>query len=343
MKNMVDMRLERKFDGDNVWFTSDTHFSHANIMKFCARPFDTVQQMNEALIKNWNETVPEDGIVFHLGDFCYGGAAEWTNIISRLNGRIYLILGNHDMKNIRQGFMDRFEAVAQQLTIRVNEQSIILNHNPFLCYGGSYRDVWQLFGHVHSGPLSNTGLDIPRLKTLFPLQYDVGVDNNDYRPVSFAEVKARIASQLEAARSSVCLPELLNDNLIGNAVFIDPKVCFRNADPNGPFPQECSEALSRIIRKTGAAIIITGPWAELGLEQCRSLWERNGLPGKVYGIAAGSTDIKSRIMKWLSSVGKGFRYVYLGDEPLDDFRTLTISSQTGIISEDAEKAIGILG
>ena len=128
--------------------------------------------------------------VFHLGDFAHGGSRLWNDMICALTGRKYLILGNHDIKNLRQGFMNRFELVTQQMTIRVGGQHIVLNHNPFLCYGGSYRDIWQLFGHVHSGPLSHTGLDHPRLKMLFPLQYDVGVDNNNFRPVSFAEVKS---------------------------------------------------------------------------------------------------------------------------------------------------------
>ena len=69
-----------------------------------------------------------------------------------------------------------------------------LNHYPFLCYGGSYRGVWQLFGHVHSGPNAE-GLDISRLESLFPTQYDVGVDNNDYAPISYREVKSKIAFQ----------------------------------------------------------------------------------------------------------------------------------------------------
>lgn len=187
--------IQRTFEPDNIWFTSDTHFYHENIIHFCNRPFKDVAEMNETLIRNWNETVPEDGIVFHLGDFCLGGSQYWNDILYRLNGKIYLILGNHDMKNIRQGFMKRFEYVTQQMTIRVGGQSIILNHNPFLCYGGAYRDVWQLFGHVHSGPLSKTGLDHPRLNVLFPLQYDVGVDNNNFRPVSFAEVRRIIMAQ----------------------------------------------------------------------------------------------------------------------------------------------------
>lgn len=187
--------FKNKFSGENLFFTSDTHFYHKEIIKFCSRPFDSVEEMNEALIKNWNETVPEDGTVFHLGDFSYGGCKEWTSVFNRLNGKIYLILGNHDLRKAKQGFMNRFESVSQQMTISVDGQKIILNHNPFLCFAGAYNGGWQLFGHVHSGPKSNTGKDIPRLSMLFPTQYDVGVDNNDYRPVSFYELKTIIQGQ----------------------------------------------------------------------------------------------------------------------------------------------------
>ena len=189
-----------KFSPDNIWFTSDTHFFHESIIRFCRRPFSDVQEMNEELIRRWNRTVPPDGIVFHLGDVCMGKARNWESVLPRLNGRINLILGNHDMKHVNQGFMGRFEFVTQQMSINVEGQSILLNHNPFLCYGGAYRNTWQLFGHVHSGPFQNKGLDIPRLEMLFPLQYDVGVDNNDYRPVSFEEVKRIIAAQRAGAR-----------------------------------------------------------------------------------------------------------------------------------------------
>ena len=184
------------FEPENTWFTSDTHFCHENIIRFCNRPFRNVTEMDKELIQRWNETVPEDGVVFHLGDFCFGSPSDWNNIISRLHGQIYLILGNHDMKQVGQGFMHRFALVAQQMTIRVGGQPVILNHNPFLCYGGSYRDTWQLFGHVHSGPLNREGKDIERLVNLFPRQYDVGVDNNDYRPVPFMMVKEKIERQI---------------------------------------------------------------------------------------------------------------------------------------------------
>jgi calcineurin-like phosphoesterase family protein len=188
--------MNYKFDGDRVFFTSDTHFYHSNIINFCGRPFKNVEVMNETLIANWNSVVGPDDIVFHLGDFCLGGSAEWTNILNRLNGKIYLIVGNHDIKNLRQGYYSLFEHIAMQMHIEVGKQKIYLNHCPFLCYGGAYRDTWQLFGHVHTSK-QNTGIDAPRLHMLFPTQYDVGVDNNNFTPVSFEEVKRIIERQVE--------------------------------------------------------------------------------------------------------------------------------------------------
>lgn len=189
-----------KFNAEHTFFTSDTHFNHANIIRFCNRPFRNVDEMNETIVANWNETVGENDTVFHLGDFCLGGAAEWTKFLDRLNGRIYLILGNHDLKNIRQGFLGRFEHVAMQMRIEIGKQKIYLCHYPFLCFEGGYKDVWQLFGHVHTRK-SNTGIDAGRLQYLYPTQYDVGVDNNDFRPVTYEQVRARILKQIELSKS----------------------------------------------------------------------------------------------------------------------------------------------
>ena len=187
------------FNPEHTFFTSDTHFTHANIIRFCNRPFKDVEQMNETLIANWNRVVGINDIVFHLGDFCLGGAAEWTKVLDRLNGRIYLIIGNHDLKNLRQGFVGRFEHVAMQMHIMVGKQRIYLCHYPFLCFEGGYKNVWQLFGHVHSRK-SNTGIDAGRLQYLFPTQYDVGVDNNDFTPVSFGQVQKIINKQIENSK-----------------------------------------------------------------------------------------------------------------------------------------------
>lgn len=179
-------------DGRKIFFTSDTHFGHRNVINFAGRPFSSVEEMNTALIDNWNNTVPKDGIVFHLGDFVHGGYSAWRKILSKLNGTIYLVLGNHDFKNFNPTYVNGMKSVSQQMYIIVEGQRIYLNHNPFLAFGGAFDGTWQLFGHVHSGPMSRTGQDMPRLKYLFPTQYDVGVDNNDYMPISFYKVKAII-------------------------------------------------------------------------------------------------------------------------------------------------------
>lgn len=89
------MKDFKSLDISKVFLTSDTHFYHKNIITYCNRPFETVEKMNETLISNWNKVVPIDGIVFHCGDFAFGGSEVWHKILPRLNGQIHLILGNH--------------------------------------------------------------------------------------------------------------------------------------------------------------------------------------------------------------------------------------------------------
>ena len=156
--------------------------------------------MNHKLIENWNNKVPADGLVFHLGDFAWGGYPFWKQIREQLNGDIILIKGNHDMKNCTPtAEKELFKYSALQMYIQIEGRKVVLNHYPFLCYAGTYRDpkglVLQCYGHVHSGPGAK-GLDIERLNMLFPTQYDVGVDNNNYTPISWAELNEKINKQL---------------------------------------------------------------------------------------------------------------------------------------------------
>lgn len=181
------------FDPNHVFWTSDTHFCHKSIVDLTKRPFDSVEEMDETIIKNWNSIVTDDDTVFHLGDFCFGGIPAWERVRARLNGSIYLVIGNHDEKQVRTNnyrISQLFQGVNYQMKIIVDGQEILMNHYPFLAYAGTYRkpQVWQLFGHVHSKEGSN-GQDYKRLQYLFPCQYDVGVDNNNFTPVSFSQLK----------------------------------------------------------------------------------------------------------------------------------------------------------
>ena len=177
---------------DNTFFTADTHFYSSGIIKH--RPgFTSIEEMNETLIRRWNETVPEDGVVFHLGDLATElPQATLIELINRLHGTFLLIKGNHDdvgiyrCKEIQAS--TRLHFLGYQWELWLERKKILLNHYPYLCYAGEHEGVWQLFGHVHSGS-DKTGYDIPRLQHLLPFQYDVGVDANSYRPISFRELK----------------------------------------------------------------------------------------------------------------------------------------------------------
>ena len=200
-ENIKPMKLDSSERG--IFFTSDTHWGHLNILKLCSRPCPTVEEMDEALINNWNSVVGKNDIVFHLGDFAFAPNWRWKEIISRLNGEIHLIIGNHDeVRWPGDSIMSLFAGVYNQLKLKIdNQHHVYLNHYPFLCYGGTYRApencVIQLHGHTHEYP-GGTGKDMDRLKHRFPYQYDVGVDNNNYTPVSWDKIKSIIQSQIKA-------------------------------------------------------------------------------------------------------------------------------------------------
>lgn len=184
---------------EKIFFTSDTHFQHTNIIKYCNRPFKDVEENDEEIIRRWNEKVPKDGIVFHLGDVAFGNPDKVDSILERLNGTIYLVIGNHDWRRIVSQHEWRFEKMTQQINMKIGKRHIILNHCPLLCFSGAWRGedaTYQLFGHVHTSPYTNEGLDQQRMKYLFTSQYDVGVDNNDFTPVSWKEVDQIINNQM---------------------------------------------------------------------------------------------------------------------------------------------------
>lgn len=185
----------------HLFFSADSHFWHTNIIKYCKRPFYSVEEMNEKLIQYWNETISNDDIVFHLGDFAFCGPTKVQKIKEQLNGKIILIKGNHDYDST----LKLFDNVFDQLLLNLNGDLIYLNHYPFLTFAGAYRDnVYQLFGHVHTcklPPIEDPEIneilneDSNRLQYLLKNQYDVGVDNNDYRPVSWLEIKNKLKNE----------------------------------------------------------------------------------------------------------------------------------------------------
>lgn len=189
MKIIEQIELKSGLSLNKIWFTSDTHFFHTKVIEYSYRPFASVEEMNEELIARWNSVVHRDGIVFHLGDFCFGNLDKWNYLLDRLKGKIFLVLGNHDVRHINEDIVSRFECVAIQMRIHVNGQKIYLNHFPFLSYSGDNHGTWQLHGHIHTNMQDSNIIDKQRLSMLLPCQYDVGVDNNNFTPVSFRQVE----------------------------------------------------------------------------------------------------------------------------------------------------------
>lgn len=189
----------------NTWLTSDSHFFHENILKYCNRPFGSVEEMNEVLVKNWNSVVKPDDHVYHLGDFCFGNVEKWNWCLEpgRLNGHIHLILGNHDPDRVfRPGTMlERFDSIEFQKILIMEGWTVILNHFPFASFSNNLdHKVMQLLGHIHSGPdgIGNVMLEGNKLQWN---QYDVGVDNNKYTPVSWTQIREKLNLAMNGERA----------------------------------------------------------------------------------------------------------------------------------------------
>jgi len=144
----------------NKWITSDLHFGHANIMKFCpvtrAR-FRDVTDMREQMIADWNASVAPEDETFILGDFAFLPAKDAVDILRRLNGTKILIEGNHDRKMLNDpAFRSEFKEVHSYLRYNHNGQVVIMFHYPIHEWDQMHRGAVHFYGHVHGG---RTGLE----------------------------------------------------------------------------------------------------------------------------------------------------------------------------------------
>lgn len=171
----------------NIWFTSDTHLNHANFINFTledgspARPFKTVEEMNETLIQNWNSVVTEQDHIWHLGDVIMGPTSEFPSILSRLNGKKRMLLGNHD--RLKGTELIRFFQKVELWRI-FKEHNFICTHVPI--HPSTFRKVeFNVHGHIHHNVVQSAwGPDHAYI--------NVCVEHTNYAPIHLDEVKARI-------------------------------------------------------------------------------------------------------------------------------------------------------
>lgn len=169
-----------------TFFTSDLHFSHAAVIQYSKRPFASVEEMNEKLIENWNSRVKPKDPVFVIGDLIFGKLADQDAILTRLNGNIQLIHGNHDSglaKRLKQGrVLAKITSLGHYYEFKDNHEKFVLCHFPFEAWNLSSHGGFHLHGHSH-GAFEKRSIqrNIRRL--------DVGVDVHNYFPISLEEVR----------------------------------------------------------------------------------------------------------------------------------------------------------
>ena len=130
------------------FYISDMHFGHANVLRFDNRPWKTVEEMEEELVRRWNAAVGKGDTVYILGDFCWQKEPEWIRILNRLNGGKVLIVGNHDIHGsatLRKMFQD----VKEYKEIKDNGRFVVLSHYPIPCFKNHFYGAYHLYGHVH--------------------------------------------------------------------------------------------------------------------------------------------------------------------------------------------------
>jgi len=159
-----------------LYFTSDEHLSHQNIIKYCNRPFKDVKEMDDTIISNFNSKVGKKDIIYHLGDFSFHNPKEY---LARMNGVHILIRGNHDSKQ-SYGFEKVFDVLL--LKNAVPNFHIYLSHYAGRVWPHSHHCAGMLYGHSH-GTLEPYGRS-----------FDVGVDTNNFMPYSLDDVIEKFTS-----------------------------------------------------------------------------------------------------------------------------------------------------
>jgi calcineurin-like phosphoesterase family protein len=139
-----------------TYITSDLHFGHTNIMKFCpatrARFRNDVAYMNEAMVKEWNEIVEPEDLVYILGDVAFLPAQKAAEFMNRCNGRKILVQGNHDRKTLNDPvFRGCFEEIHHYLDINYNGTKVCMFHYPIAEWDQMHRGSVHFHGHLHGG------------------------------------------------------------------------------------------------------------------------------------------------------------------------------------------------
>ena len=167
-----------------IYFTSDTHFGHYNIIRLCNRPFADADEMNEYMLYRWNEKVNENDTIYIIGDLFFK-CKKPQNILSQLKGKKHLIIGNHDNSWLRlvDDASEYFKSVSNYLEISDGIRGITLCHYPMMSWKHKQK-TYMIHGHIHN----DTSLGYWQYLKENDRILNAGVDINGFSPVSFEEL-----------------------------------------------------------------------------------------------------------------------------------------------------------
>lgn len=180
-----------------IYFTSDLHFFHKNVIEYSNRPFKNVDDMNTQLIKNWNYVVQPNDTVYILGDFSFGTEEQTIGIIYRLNGNKRWILGNHDRNDKHKSHYDSYTYFHEEtFSIDDEKHHIIMCHYAMRVWNKSHYGSWNLYGHSHGslkpiGKQLDVGVDAVHNYTKW---FGVDCGAKPYTPVSIKQIKTLMDS-----------------------------------------------------------------------------------------------------------------------------------------------------
>ena len=136
------------------YYIADLHFGHQNALQFDGRPFQTIEEHDEELIRRWNNVVGEDDEAYILGDVSWMPPKPTIALIERLKGNKYLIAGNHD-KNLckNRAFIEQFREITPYKELHIAKgMGVVLSHYPIPCFNRHFSGWYHLYGHVHKSP-----------------------------------------------------------------------------------------------------------------------------------------------------------------------------------------------
>ena len=168
-----------------IYYTADLHLGYANVIQHCNRPFSSADEMDAALISNWNSKVHRDDTVYIVGDFLFRAKRPAEDYLRELKGRKHLLIGNHDKYWIKKVDLTQwFESVSPMLLSTDNGRSVALCHYPMMTWPGISKGGNMVYGHIHN----NTCADYWPLIKANGLMLNAGVDINGFAPVTLDEM-----------------------------------------------------------------------------------------------------------------------------------------------------------